>query len=125
MNKLLLALIITLGMSFSFSAYSCLDDVTLGIYHFGKWSDADGTIWISDEVGSMAWDITNRKELKKRYRKYVKQCKSKGKRLIRQGQDLFPDQAEELTEWYLEHIERCLDVFEEGYNIMKQHVCKK
>ena len=69
-------------------------------------------------------NISNQKDLKKYYRKYLRQCASKAKRLIKKGQRLFPEQAEELTIWYNENLEICQDTFIRNYELLKQHVCK-
>ena len=124
MNKALLSLIVGLGMGFlPVSVYSsCLKKVALGEYHLGEWSNADGTVVISAIVGSITRRV-NGNNLERLRDNYIRQCDRKAKRLIKRGKKLFPEQAEDLEEWFLDNAEDCKQMFRDNYEHLKPVMC--
>lgn len=122
--KLLLKIAIGFFLFVPVSSFSaCLKKATLGEFHLGEWSDADRTFFISDTVGNVNRKVSA-KNLKKRYKKLLRQCDKKARRLIIQGEDHFPEQARQLRAWYLEGAELCKESFTNNYNMLLPLMCE-
>ena len=123
MGKILLSLFIALGMIIPTEVYSaCFEKVALGEYHLGEWGNADGTVIISAIVGSTTKRVSGQ-NLRRLYRRYLRQCDKKAKKLIKKGKKLFPEQAEQLEQWYLENAEKCKQTFSRNYETLQPMMC--
>ena len=99
------------------------DQVTLGTYDLGSWSNSDSSIVVSEPlVGSTDW-IYDHDTLKSKYKEFLDDCDKTAAKLIERVSQTFPAHASNAEIVYDQSARDCKDEFGHRYDNMSNVLC--
>ena len=103
---------------------SCAQWVAYGTYQLGQWSNADGTVVVSEpEVGSFD-EIYDHDTLKDKLGEYKDDCDSTAKTLIERSKALFPLQSSQIETFFNSAATSCKSSFQNRYDNLSGILCE-
>ena len=103
---------------------SCAQWVAYGTYQLGQWSNADGTVVVSEpEVGSFD-EIYDHDTLKDKLGEYKDDCDSTAETLIERSKTLFPLQSTQIETFFNSAATSCKSSFQNRYDNLSGILCE-
>ena len=115
---------ISVATTTSTTSTSCAQWVAYGTYQLGQWSNADGTVVVSEpEVGSFD-EIYDHDTLKDKLGEYKDDCDSTAKTLIERSKTLFPLQSSQIETFFNSAATSCKSSFQNRYDNLSGILCE-
>ncbi len=102
----------------------CAYWVAYGKFNLGQWSNADGTVVVSEpEVGSFD-EIYDHDTLKDKLGEYKDDCDETAKKLTDRAQALFPSQSTQISNFFSSAATSCKNSFQNRYDQLSDILCE-